>query len=294
MLTEYIQVIPKIANFFGLGRILKIRPAGGDANVNFFVKTEKGRYFIKIVAEPYTKHNKAKETYYVSYLANRNLPVVRYIPTTDGEVVFQGDGIVAMVQRAISGCNPIPNLVTVKQVGHFLGTMHNLPFRSVPQRHGWLSPEVYINSLSQIATLKNQAAHQILDAYESCREFADNVLTKLPNSVIHGDLHYGNVLFRKNKLIAVVDWEDSMIGASLLDFVSSAAYWCFEEGRIRPRLYGALFESYISVTPFTDAEVRYLPDCLRYVGVIQTIWRFINSGHYKKDLLWGLRLKIPA
>ena len=137
----------------------------------------------------------------------------------------------------------------------------------------------------------NSDVRKILSAYDSCEDFEKNILPCLPKSIIHGDGHSENVIFKNDKLAAFVDWEDSTIAPALFDFVSSAAYWCFEDGRIRPKLYRAFYESYAQERQLTEIESNHLEDCMKYVGVIQTMWRFLNNGDKNRyDALWGLKL----
>jgi aminoglycoside phosphotransferase (APT) family kinase protein len=46
---------------------------------------------------------------------------------------------------------------------------------------------------------------------------AANVPTERPPTLVHGDYHYGNMLFRGHELVAVLDWEIAEIGQPLLD-----------------------------------------------------------------------------
>ena len=287
------KLLPQIANFFCLGPVAKTRELDG-ANANFIITTSRGRFFVKIILEPHTRDNKLLEAAYVAHLRQQGIPIVPYLPGNDGTSICIIDGTMAMAQRTVLGSNPQITLATVSQIGKLLGRMHLVPTASLPQRTGWISPECAKNNLLKIHRdfCNDPDALRILSVYDSCEEFARIVMPKLPASIVHSDLHSENVLFKNGQLTAVVDWEDTMIAPSLIDFVSSAAYWCFDfdGGTMRPKLYRAFRESYEKERPLTELEVKYLPDCMRYVSVLQTMWRFLNC--YKRDRhssLWGLK-----
>lgn len=46
---------------------------------------------------------------------------------------------------------------------------------------------------------------------------AANVPAERPPTLVHGDYHYGNMLFREARVVAVLDWEIAELGQPLLD-----------------------------------------------------------------------------
>ena len=287
------KAMPSIADFFELGSVAKIENAPLSANANFFVRTDKGHFFVKINLEPHTLANKLSEETYIKHLVGYRIPVTPYLLGKNGSAVFEDGKIMAMVQNIVPGSNPRIKISSVTQIGSFLGKLSLVPFINLPYRYGWLSPEYIEKNLVKLNGdfRGNADVRRILSIYDSCRDFEKIVLPCLPKSIIHGDGHSENVIFQDERLVAFVDWEDSTVAPSLLDFVSSAAYWCFEDGRIRPKLYKAFYTSYTDERPLTELECNHLEDCMKYVGAIQTMWRFINYGHRNRyDALWGLKL----
>jgi len=288
-----LKQIPAIADFFSLGSPIKIKHAGGDANANFFVETCKGDYFVKIVLEPHTRSNKLKEAVYVECVFSHGIPAAAYLSGQDGAVLFEDGEVMAMAQNAIRGSSPNITIANASQIGRLLGRMSLIPATKLPYRYGWLSTEYVENSLIRLSKdfSRDSDARRILSIYDSCNTFVKDVLPSLPQGIIHADMHSENVLFNNGKLVAVVDWEDSTIAPSLLDFASSAAYWCFDGEVMRPRMYKAFYESYTKERPFAELEVKHLEDCIKYVGVVQTMWRFLNYPEDdREEVLWALEL----
>lgn len=284
--------IADIADFFNIGSPIKIKQAGGGANANFFVNTIKGNYFIKITLEPHTRSNKLREALYVKHASNHGLPAPAYLFGQDKSFLFEGNGIIAMAQNAIPGSNPDITISSASQIGELLGKTSLIPSSKLPHRDSWLKAKYVKDSTANLNRnfTNNPSIRKILSVYNSCGSFVKNILPNLPQGLIHTDLHSENVLFKNGKLIAVVDWEDATVSALLLDFVSSAAYWCFNGKEMRPRIYKAFYEGYTKKRPLTKLELEYLDDCMKYVGVAQTMWRFLNYPEGDEEALWGLEL----
>jgi aminoglycoside phosphotransferase (APT) family kinase protein len=65
--------------------------------------------------------------------------------------------------------------------------------------------------LSRAAVSLQRPAFALLEALERSRP------RDCQYALVHGDYHYGNVLFRDGRLVAVLDWEIAEIGVPLLD-----------------------------------------------------------------------------
>lgn len=287
---SFLGSIPAVAKFFGLGAVRAITPAGGEGNANFFVDTHKGQFFIKIVLEPHTPANKLNEVVYVNHAADYGVPCVPYLAGRDRQFVYNEGGVMAMAQRRVIGSHPLKRPENVYKVSRQLGKMHCVPFSSLPHRYGWFSPEYIEKNLARMRVefAEDPGGRAILEAYESCEGFINNVLPNLPRSIIHGDAHSENVLFRGRKFSAFIDWEEVTVGPSLLDYAISASDLCFFEDTFRPLLYLAFHRGYTRERPLTVIELRHINDCMRYVGVVQTIWRFLTFG--REASLRGLKL----
>ena len=287
---DFLESIPAIAKFFRLGAVIETTAAGGDANANYFVETTRGSFFVKIVLEHHTFANKLNEVVYVNYAADSGVPCPPYLASRHGGFIYRDSKVMAMAQRRVAGAHPRICPKNVAIVAGHLGKMHQIPFSALPYRYGWFSPEYIDRNLARLRRefSGNKNGRAILKAYESCEGFVRNVLPNLPKSMIHGDAHSENVLFRGGQLIAFVDWEDSTIGPSLLDFAISVTDLCFPKGTFKPELYRAFYWGYIKESPLTRIEIEHINDCMRYVGVVQTMWRFLKFG--RKAYLGGLKL----
>ncbi len=90
-----------------------------------------------------------------------------------------------------------------------------------------------------------------------------------PSVLLHGDYWPGNILWRDDRLVAVVDWEDAMLGDPLIDFAISRLdiLWIFGEDAFRSftRHYQSLMD-----IDYTDLPYQDLCAALRLARLIGT------------------------
>ena len=284
-----------IADFFCLGNILGIKDAHGGANTGFLIRTDRGKYFTKIMTGAHVAANTEYEAVFANHLFRHEVPSAPYLVSKDGSCVFKNNGIVSVAQKEIHGVHPAVTLDAVSQVGMIMGKMSLVSLKHLPEKFGWLSRE-YVKK--EIVLLRRDFDHdkharKIFSALNAHNFFAKNIIPKLPHSIVHADLHTDNVLFRKEKLIAIIDWEDASVAPALFDFASSVIYWCFGDEGFRPKIYKAFYNSYTKERPFTKLEHEYLLDCIQHVAVLQTLWRFLNwENSRRKGALWALELPL--
>src|SRR5690606_10953962 len=82
-----------------------------------------------------------------------------------------------------------------------------------------------------------------LDAVASVHEANDG-----PRGVIHGDLFRDNVLWNRDHISAVLDFESACEGSFAYDLMVTALAWCYGE-RLDLELVRAMFAGYESVRP---------------------------------------------
>lgn len=272
---------------------MRIGPLGDQNSSLFFIETARCRHVVKIVDESYSRSDTHADVLYLERLTANGIPAVQYILSRNGDAIFEDERTMATVQRWVSGFSPHASLTSVSQIGRLLGKMSLVPARALPVKQCWVSAGSIRRGVKRLRQdfSRDRDAQRILAVYDACRAFEEKVLPRLPRSIIHTDLHSENVLFDGGRLVAVLDWDDATVSASILDFASSVAYWCFDGETVRPRMYRALYENYVKERPFNELEIVSLKDGMRYVGVAQSLWRFFQWDQGQRaGALWALGL----
>ncbi|HUN57217.1 MAG TPA: phosphotransferase family protein [Candidatus Binataceae bacterium] len=107
---------------------------------------------------------------------------------------------------------------------------------------------------------------------------------------IHGDFQWSNILFNHERPIALIDWEISSIGPTLLD-LGWVAFFCDPESwhpnteRVRPLLADEIVETYAASAPFpvSTADVRWFRAFAGYRFGVITCFNLMLHRRGKRD-----------
>jgi homoserine kinase type II len=113
-----------------------------------------------------------------------------------------------------------------------------------------------------------------------CRTLDDEVeyLTrylegKLPKGVIHGDIFSDNLLFRGEKLTAMLDFDAACRGKFIFDIATAVNALCFVDGAYSLDRFRYLLSGYESVRTLSLAEWDAFPNELRFSSLRFTVTR---------------------
>ena len=96
---------------------------------------------------------------------------------------------------------------------------------------------------------------------------------KLPKGIIHGDLFADNLLFRGEKLTAVLDFEAACRGKFIFDIATAVNALCFVDGGYSLDRFRYVLHGYESVRTLSLAEWDAFPNELRYSSLRFTVTR---------------------
>jgi aminoglycoside phosphotransferase (APT) family kinase protein len=108
---------------------------------------------------------------------------------------------------------------------------------------------------------------------------------------VHGDFQWSNILFNHERPVALIDWEISSIGPTLLD-LGWVAFFCDPdswvetgEQRVRPLLADEIVESYAAAAPFpvSTADIRWFRAFAGYRFGVITCFNLMLHRRGKRD-----------
>lgn len=139
----------------------------------------------------------------------------------------------------------------IPQMAEALATIHNIP--DAGERFDFLPAQVnrYTGRLSKRPDAIDDSLSEgkIRDVLETVWELPQ----VNQHTLLHGDYWAGNVLWQDDKLVAVIDWEDAMLGDPLADLGDSRIATLWSSGRDAMQLFT---EHYQKIMPQLD--YRYL------------------------------------
>jgi len=100
------------------------------------------------------------------------------------------------------------------QTARTLARLHALPIADVA-----FLPELRVDIERALSEYRGRQADDLQAAIyaAACREWASIAAKTFPMALVHGDYWPGNILWRRNRLIGVIDWEQPRIGDPVKD-----------------------------------------------------------------------------
>ncbi len=280
------RVLEEVVQAYQLGSFQTYHSLGGLDALNRFVATSRGCFVVKLFS-PQKKRAKvddqvrgllafqqadipvpqlqSQQQDYVYRVQNVESPF--YVYVTD---FFEG--------RDFRKLNPRPK--DLQTIAHYLARIHTLNFDIQPNDDPWGTVQVP----RAFETKKQYLDRADLALVEpTVQAFAALDLSRLPQSVIHGDLHRQHVL-KRGRHYCLLDLGYMDKTASVLDLAICAAH--FLPGlpeKDRP----CLFQAYNKERPLTAEEREALPTMIRatYAAYLIGAQDCIRSGDTRPEIL---------
>ena len=206
-----------------LGRPVSIAPIPeGHSGFTYFVNAGSTRYVLRLPppgARIAGTADVMRQGRIMSALHNAGLPVPR-VEIIESEPVIDGRPFILMEQ--IEGARIEETAQTERPIeiaGAAIGVLKRLQALALSQTGiGEEEPVPLGAEMMRWGMLMQRSPEELTArAGELGGLLAANVPQERPPTLVHGDYHYGNMLFRGRELVAVLDWEIAEIGQPLLD-----------------------------------------------------------------------------
>lgn len=260
--SQEIQTIPEILSYFDLGKSIKINPVkDGPSNHNYIVKTHRGEYIVKFLISQ-KKENIENDMAIQEQMESSGVLIPKYLQSGDGLYVFTKNNINAVVSKMIKGITPrIISKTLAFNIGKTLAMFHKLVTR-LPHKNtiGLLNPNV-------------SGVHSDIFSHA------------LPEGIIHGDFHSGNILVEassQDHVVGILDFEESGENLYLIDLSTTIMAVCssIDENAVDLDLIHSVIKGYEPVRELTGEEKVFFPDTIKYSA--ETWIKWFNENNYPK------------
>jgi Ser/Thr protein kinase RdoA (MazF antagonist) len=283
------ELLP-VLEAFGLGTPCEVRPLGGTGTRKWDVATAGGRFVVRLRAAEFADRDATRFQHEVlQRLQRAGFPVPAPLTAHSGATWFAQGGNVYEVLSWIEGEPFVENdSAAVENLGILLARMHRLFTDDPPQMKTTGLREDHPDLMRPYLAGLRQLAHddrQDRELTELTRQL-DHVAAKLdaglyaslPQSVIHGDVHRGNLRFRQSRVAAIYDFDYLHVQARARDLSDGLISFASRRGEpfdpdvihslVQPFVPDAarcqlLLRGYQSVTPLTEREWQALPWLIR-------------------------------
>jgi len=271
------QHLLKIAEDYGLGRLLSANGVTtGSVNTNYRLECTKGKFFLKI-DEVKGELEVKRELELLLYLQKHGFPCPQPLADCHGRYYQELGGKCVSVYKYAEGKAVRPEKLTLGQletIGRVLADLHVLGKIYKKGIDNRFSFERVLEIYREVRRSLPAYFKRMIRTLDEEIEYLQNYLEgKLPKGIIHGDLFFDNLLFRGDRLTAVLDFEASCRGKFIFDLATAVNALCFEGGRYILEKFEAILGGYEQVRTLSLAEWDAFPNELRFSALRFTVTR---------------------
>ena len=243
----------------------------GTVNTSYALILGDRRWFLRIYEEQGAA-GAAQEAELLVHLAAHGVPTPEPVAARDGRRTRTIAGKPAALFPWVEGHMVCTRAVTAhhaREVGAALARVHLAgppPGRALgPGRFG---PADIVTRCDRVATSRDVAARALAGSLrDDVRAVAARRAT-IPTGLVHGDLFRDNVLWDRDKITALLDFESAHEGPFVFDLAVTILSWSFRDS-FESSVARAITEGYRSVRELDEAERAAFFDeailaCLRF------------------------------
>lgn len=287
--------IQKISNLYNLGKVVKYTLIkGGLVNHNFDLVTNKGSFIIRILGHEMTDWKKERlriEFAVLDFLGKNSFPyeVPNPIMNRKREILTKFGKKTLWVYKKIEGepgerrGNYLKEAAKALSVYHKYIKKFNIKGYSQSQNDEWL-----FQKYREMARVRSKRGIDKLMLKNL--KFFNQLLKKLNNLNFHEnpipnhrDMSRRNLLFEKNKVIGIIDFDNIEIMPKVNDVAYSIKSFCDEKDRINKGKMKTFLEEYEKLSALSKKEKELIiPYILRDNCIV--FWWFYAEMKKKKHL----------
>ena len=295
-MAAYTQLTKKevsvLAADYGLPKVLTIRPIrDGSVNTHYSVEAARGKFIIK-VDEVKSEIEVKRELDLLLFLHKHGFPCPAPLADSRGRHCRDWSGKQLSIYRFLDGHNltlPALSPNQLENLGRVLADLHLITKaykKGVESRFNFERvAEIYGEVRGRLPHYLKKTVRTLEEELEYLQDYLE---PKLPKGMIHGDLFADNVMYKGEKVVAVLDFEAAGRGKFIFDLATAVNALCFTKGRYELKRFEALISGYETLRTLSLAEWDAFPNELRFSAFRFTVTRlrdfFLNPVDERQRL----------
>ncbi len=277
-------------------------PRGSRKAPKLLIVSEQGKFLLKRRARGKDDPYKVAFAHALQlYLASKQFPLPHLVGTKkDNNSMLQWRNAVYELFEYIPGQGYPQTLEATFDSGRVLSLYHKLlqDFRSEWQPSGGSyhqAPAVEQGLRSIPASLQGDvdAAPLLAFLQESYRHAAHMVeeqgLDRWPKQIVHADWHPGNMLFRDNHVVAVIDYDSARVLPRIIDIANGALQFSIIGGdedvskwpeKLDESRFKRFLRGYDEVMLLSEAEIRTIPWLMVEALIAEAVFPIAATGSF--------------
>lgn len=279
-------------------------PRGSRKAPKMVITAEHGKYLLKRRARGKEDAFKVAFCHQIQlFLMAKQFPLPHLIGTKgDNNSLFQWKGATYELFEFIPGQNYSQSLESTGDSGRILALYHKLleSFEShyqSPFASYHMAPSVE-TGLRQIPKTLSKSANitevcdYLLKSYNHAASTVDHLgMDHWPKQVIHGDWHPGNMLYRDNRVVAVIDYDSARVLPRVLDIANGALQFSILGGdddvrkwpdNVDEIRFTKFLKGYDEVVLLSEAELHAVPWLMVEALIAEATFPIAATGQFAR------------
>lgn len=294
-----------VMSHFDIGVIDSIAeyPRGSRKAPKLLIVSEQGKFLLKRRARGKDDPYKVAFSHAIQlYLASKQFPLPHLLGTRrENNSMLQWRNAVYELFEYIPGQGYPQTLESTFDSGRVLGLYHKLlhDFQSEWQAapgsyHAAPSVEQGLklipNAVTGSAASVSKLLRFLLDSYRHAAQMAEHEgLDRWPKQIVHADWHPGNMLFRDNRVVAVIDYDSSRLLPRIIDIANGALQFSIIGGDedvskwpeyLDETRYRRFLRGYDEVMLLSEAEIRAIPWLMVEALIAESVFPIAATGTF--------------
>lgn len=284
-------------------------PRGSRKAPKLVLVTDQGKYLLKRRARGRDDAFKVAFCHGLQlHLASKQFPLPHLIGTRrDNNSMMQWRGAIYELFEYIPGQGYPQTLEATFEAGRALSLYHKLleEYHSEwnpPTGSYHMAPSVETamraipTTLSQYGGEVQKTCNYLLESYYHAAEVVEQLgIENWPRQIVHGDWHPGNMLFRDNRVVAVIDYDSARVLPRIVDIANGALQFSIiggdenvtkwpnypDETRFKRYLKG-----YDEVVLLSEGEIATIPWLMVEALIAEAVFPVATNGQFGRMNGW--------
>jgi homoserine kinase type II len=250
-----------------------------SSNPNYCLESQRGRYLLRI-DKVKGELDVKRELDLLVYLRKHGFQCPQPIADRKGRLYRESHGKCVSMYRWLDGQVVRPDRLTIprlENVGRALADLHLIGKsykKGIENRFTYdRVAQLYTDVRDRLPPYFRKIVRTLDDEVAYLEHYLEN---KLPKGIIHGDLFNDHLLFKGDKLLAIIDFEAACRGKFVFDLATAVNALCVDGEGYDLKRFESLIAGYESLRPLSLAEWDAFPNELRLSALRFTVTRLCD------------------
>jgi homoserine kinase type II len=283
--------IQNMVSNYNIGKFISYEPTPcGCVNNNYIVKTTKGKYILRVYMEPRKLTSLMYEAEFTDYLRAKKFPykIPQWLTNKSGKTLSDFKDLKYLMYEYIPG-----NIIErhsdnqIKQVAKIISITHKAVLGFKPKNNKktanafstyWQRNELndHVPNAKKQNTLRSKILLKNEKYYRKLLDEFDNKYkhVKLTKYIIHNDFNSHNILFQKNKISGLIDFDNCRLDFRVKDLAQYMIYGLNNYLGIDFRKIRMFIKEYKKYSSISDKELKCIPSILLNEQIGAFMWTY--------------------